>query len=221
MILTHETIKADIDISPEKINIWVIESKHLLNSFIRELISQKDGDDGSFVLSDDNEILRIKDHIDVVADFFDIDHNSKKIQSRMIKVLEKFAEDDLFKETADLRNQLRIYLEDLMDAADIDAVYDELIDISDILKLCDVKFDVSYSTLLESIIEYLRICDKLFEKHCYVFVNLSYYMEHDEVLELYKFIQYEKVHVLFIENTMKDEYRDKNCIILDSDFCII
>ena len=85
MILTHETIKADIDVSAEKINIWVIESKHRLNSFIRELISQKDGDDGSFVLSDDNEILRIKDHIDVITDFFDIDHNSKKIQSRMIK----------------------------------------------------------------------------------------------------------------------------------------
>ena len=221
MILTHKDLKAEIEISEEQINIWVIESKQLLGNFIKELMEQSRGDDGGFVLYEDKEILRLKDHIDIISDYFNISFNSKKIQSRMLKVLTKYAEDDLFQSTIDLKGRLQQYFENLLDTADLDIEYDDTMDITDILKLYDISVNESYGSIIEAIINYLKICTRIFEKQCFVFVNLSFYMNRKDLMEVYKFIQYEKICVLFIENTMEEVYKDKNCLILDQDYCII
>ena len=221
MILTHKDLKAEIEISEEQINIWVIESKQLLGSFIKELIGQSRGDDGGFVLYEGKEILRLKDHIDIISDYFNISFNSKKIQSRILKVLTKYAEDDLFQSTIDLKGRLQQYFENLLDTADLDIEYEDTMDIADVLKLYNISINESYGSILEAIINYLKICTRIFEKQCFIFVNLSFYMNREDLMEVYKFVQYEKICVLFIENTMKEDYKDKNCLILDQDYCII
>ena len=221
MILIHKDLKTEIEITEEQINIWVIESKSLLGGFIRELMEQSRGEDGGFVLYEGKEVLRLKDHIDIISDYFNISFNSKKIQSRILKVLTKYAEDDLFQSTIDLKGHLQQYIEGLIDMSDMDIKYDENLDIADILKLYSICIDDLQGTILETIIRYLRLCVKIFEKQCYIFVNLSYYMDAEEIKELYKFIQYEKICALFIENTMEEYHKDKNCVILDSDYCII
>ena len=221
MILTHKDLKTEIELSEDQINIWVIESKQLLGSFIKELMEQSRGDDGGFVLYEGKEILRLKDHIDIISDYFNISFNSKKIQSGILKALTKYAEDDLFQSTIDLRGHLQQYFENLLDAADLDIEYDDTMDIADILKLYDISINESYGSILEAIINYLKICIRIFEKQCFVFVNLSFYMNKEDLMEVYKFIQYEKICALFIENTMKEDYKDKNCLILDQDYCII
>ena len=72
MKLLHEDLKQEIVFKEGHINVWVIESKALLNRFVRELMSQFDEYEGGFVLYDGRELLRIKDTVNIITDYFSI-----------------------------------------------------------------------------------------------------------------------------------------------------
>lgn len=221
MILTQKELKINIEISEEKINVWVIESKQILNNYALELINQYKGYEGDFIISKQNDILKFKDHVNVISDYFNIDFNSKKIQNRILKILIKYAEEDFLPNTLTIKSHLQSYIEELVDMADVDADYDEIIDIGEVLKLFDIRIKNSQESLLKTIIDYLKLNLQLFNEQWFIFINLSLYMDEDEMNELFKFILYEKATVLFIENNMEEQFKDKNCIILDPDYCII
>lgn len=221
MKLLHEEIKTDIVFREGTVNVWVIESKAVLNRLVRELIDQGNGNEGGFVLSDGNEILRVKDAVNVVTDYFCIPINGKRIKGKIAKLLEEYAEDEMFSETVELKNRLQQYLEFLIEKADIHIEYDKDIDMGSFLKLFDIRVEENFESLLENLCGYLKLMVRLFKNQVFVFVNLKQYLEGQEIEEFYKFIEYEKIWVLLIENEMAERRENEKYLILDRDFCII
>ena len=54
-----------------------------------------------------------------------------------------------------------------------------------------------------------------------MFVNIKSFLREEEVKELYKEADYRKVHIILIENTMRDKIINENILIIDKDMCII
>ena len=221
MKLLHEDIKEDIVFDEGYINVWVIEDKSMLNKFVRELLSQVDDNEGGFVLCEDNKPIKIKDNINIITDYFFIPINSKKIKGKITKLLEEIAEGEIPGETLRLKSQIQQYLECLIEKTDLNIDYDDDFNIGGILKLVDIRAEEDYETLLESICAYMKLITGLFENQIFVFVNLKQYLEALDIEYLHRFIEYEKINVLLIENSVAKKRSDEKYLILDRDFCVI
>ena len=221
MKLVHEDVKEDIVFDEGYINVWVIEDKSMLNKFVRELLSQADDNEGGFVLCDNNAPLKIKDNMNIITDYFSIPINSKRVKGKITKLLEEIAEGEMPAETLRLKSQIQQYLEFLIEQTDLNIDYDDDFEIGGILKLADIRAEKDYETLLESICAYMKLITGLFEDQVFVFVNLKQYMEPADIVNLHRFIEYEKVNVLLIENSTAEKREDEKYLILDHDFCVI
>ena len=83
-------------------------------------------------------------------------------------------------------NQIISYLENyilhVIQSMDWDLVYSDKIDIQCLLKIAEIRFDDAQETLVEKILDYMRVSSELLDMKCFVFVNLlSYLTEYDIV----------------------------------------
>ncbi len=221
MKLLHEDLKQEIVFKEGHINVWVIESKALLNRFVRELMSQFDEHEGGFVLYDGRELLRIKDTVNIITDYFSISPNNKKMKGKIIKILEEIAEGEMLCATQELKSRIQQYLEFLIERTDLNLEYDNAFSVNGLLKLLDVRAEENYGNLLENICAYLKLTVSLLPDQLFVFVNLKQYLDASDIDALYKFVEYEKINVLLIENIITERRDNEKYLILDRDFCVI
>ena len=221
MKLLHEDLKQEIVFKEGYINVWVIESKALLNRFVRELMSQFDEHEGGFVLYDGRELLRIKDTVNIITDYFSISPNNKKMKGKIIKILEEIAEGEMLCATQELKSRIQQYLEFLIERTDLNLEYDNAFSVNGLLKLLDVRAEENYGNLLENICAYLKLTVSLLPDQLFVFVNLKQYLDASDIDALYKFVEYEKINVLLIENIITERRDNEKYLILDRDFCVI
>ena len=221
MKLLHEDLKQEIVFKEGYINVWVIESKALLNRFVRELMSQFDEHEGGFVLYDGRELLRIKDTVNIITDYFSISPNNKNMKGKIIKILDEIAEGEMLCATQELKSRIQQYLEFLIERTDLNLEYDNAFSVNGLLKLLDVRAEENYGNLLENICAYLKLTVSLLPDQLFVFVNLKQYLDASDIDALYKFVEYEKINVLLIENIITERRDNEKYLILDRDFCVI
>ena len=221
MKLVHEEIKQDIKFEEGRISVWVIESRQLLSKFVKELIDQTEGEEGGFILLEGNELIRIKDSVNMITDYFSVPINSKKIKSKMAKLLEEIAEEELYCETSELKSHIQQYIMLLTERTNLNIEYDMDFGIASLFKLLEIRMEENYDSILERLCEYMKLVAELFENQLFVFVNLRQYIEAEDIGALHKFVEYEKINVLMIENQITERRDDEDYLILDKDFCII
>lgn len=219
--LIHSDLKTEILFEENTINIWVIESKKYFNILVKELISQSEGADGRFVFSFDNEIVQVKDHIEVIADIYTLDFTSKRIKAKINKILKGIAEEETLPETNEIKTIMERFLISLIDKTDLNLEFEQFMDIGDLIKLFDVNPIESYEGILDSLIGYLKLSSRLFPDSHFIFINLKQFLEDDEIKELYSFVIYEKISILLIENQQMTAMEHEKYLILDKDLCII
>ena len=139
MKLVHEEIKQDIKFEEGRISVWVIESRQLLSKFVKELIDQTEGEEGGFILLEGNELIRIKDSVNMITDYFSVPINSKKIKSKMAKLLEEIAEEELYCETSELKSHIQQYIMLLTERTNLNIEYDMDFGIAGLLKLLEIR----------------------------------------------------------------------------------
>lgn len=91
----------------------------------------------------------------------------------------------------------------------------------DILKIAEVKVNIQAQTLLEKIIEYIKLCDQLLKQHIFVFLNLKVFLTRQEIEELYKECFYRKIHLILIEASHINRIEVEKTCIIDKDNCVI
>ena len=99
--------------------------------------------------------------------------------------------------------------------------YDVIFDVIGLSKLYHVEIDCGGGSLLERIMDYLRVMAKICSVTSYVFVGLKQYLSEEDLNQLYKFVFYEKIHLLIIETSQMPLLTVEKGWILDKDLCII
>lgn len=221
MKLVHPIINQPVDWDNCLIHSFVIENPKMYREFIEELYSQCEGNKGHFVFSDGNELLDISKYIEVVSDALLINTENKKIISAIIKELTDIAVNERHLQTLELYSKINEEINNIIFSSEMDIVYDDINDISQILKLYNVRPNDEKTTLAEKILFYMELCEKYLKKKLFIFMNLHSYFAKEELELLFKNVHYSKHHIFIIERYDFTASQLEQKRIIDIDLCEI
>jgi CRISPR-associated protein Csn2 len=204
-----------------KINTLVIEENHLFCQYCYSVYEQINEELGKFVLSDKDEILSFPKNVEILTDYFALSLNDKKFIAKLYKHLQGIANEKLYKNGNELTSLIVNFLEELNSESDYPIDYNIESGISEILKAFNVKLSADYSNILEKIIAYINALINLTSVKLIIFVNLKCFLSDDELKNLYQFIKYNEVSVLFLENSIRTKIDDEFIVVIDKDLCEI
>lgn len=223
MKLVHPLLDKQIIFVENNINVFVIENRKFMAEFIQEINNQINGFEGRFVLSDSGKELKIDKNIELIIDYFNIDFNNKKIITKLYKIMQEIAMDEEFYlETIEIKNRILKYLYDIEGKIEFDIFNEEEFDIISIFKATNVKFEIAELGFTEKFVEYIKMLSNLGEIKIFVLVNLKSFVSDEDLKEIYKYINYNKLNVLLIESIEANKFFDVERIhVIDNDLCEI
>lgn len=211
----------EIIFNDENINILEIKDSKCFTHIIEILNEKINGIESNeiFLLDNNENELNMGKEMYMIFDLFNIDYNSKKIISKIYEIIseniKKNQDHEIENETIKLRN----YIIQEINELPFEFVMKRELEISEILKLYNLKIDpINYASILERAELLIDIISTLQIAKILVLPNLKTYLSEDELVALYKYSLYNNVKLLLIEryNTKKLEY--EKTMLIDETF---
>lgn len=220
--LVHHKIETPIRITTDHPVLLVVESPREFFTLVRELRTQFSGGEGDFVLLKGEDRISFEKVAEFVDNIFAMDFGDKKALNLLYKNLEKAATDiEIQKLQYELSTFVAQYYRALFDYYGMELTFDEL-SVNDILKAGKVRFCEDYSELLEKIVCYINAMVHLKGCKFFVFLHLKSVLEDEELIQLYKHCEAEKVGLVLIESSFtRGKVEGENPIIITDDLCEI
>lgn len=209
------------DFNNNKNIILVIKNKKYLYLLVNSLLNEDIDNKYLLIIDDNNKQQNNDDYIEFIPSIFLLNFNSKKnltIINKQIKNQYKTS----IKETIEI---IYTYLLDLQKNICIDFDIELISNIDliedDILKLINFEIKDKYDSILDKIINYMKIINQLRKIKIFIFLNLSIYLNKEEIKLLLKESKYYDFKIILIENNEEiiDLFDTKR--ILDEDLCLI
>ncbi len=199
----------------------VVENPAGMSSIVGDFRRQCEGDEGNFVLSENDKILKPDKVLDIIINPFELSFNERKIMNKLYVQLEEFAT-DYYERKEELHRQIILLLEDILMATPYhNIVYNLECDWTSLFKLYNIRFDDQAVSLLEHLVEYIKLIAYLTDIRLLCFVNIKDYLAQEEVTELYQSAFSHKINLLLIESKEYEERMDEKIFIIDKDKCLI
>lgn len=223
MKLIHPKINYQIIFKENITNVIVIENPIMFRSFIEEFINQCSGEEGRFLLSENENEIDISKNVELIIDYFALEFNQKKILTKVYNYLRDLSQqENYYLKTNELQIKIFQYLEELASSSEYPLVHSAEVDIISIFKAAEIKLEINHETLLEKLINYINIMQEFCGIFCIVFVNLKSYLTEEELKQLYTHASYRKVHIILLEGRLYNRIADlEKVFILDNDLCEI
>ena len=223
MRLFHPSFENPFLFEENLINVLVIENGKTLYELTYELLNQINGEDGDWVLSDENKLkdLDLEKTFYFITEPFTLDFNNKKIQNKLLAKLKEIAVDEEhYSLTNDIIGQNVVYIEKILEKVDYSLEYNTLPDINSFIKIFDIKLQPDYNSVLEKILEYLKVINRFLNINSFAFLNLKSYLTDEELELFYKDCFYSKYNLLLIESTVREHrFCCEKYRIIDKDLC--
>jgi len=221
MKLVNAELFLNIDIEENTPTVLAIENPKVLTSVVSQLYGMCNSGEGDFILSEDGKQLSIERTAEIIINPFQIDFNSRKIQSKLYSELLDaevfYAEDKALIQTLIIE-----YLDKLTQNVPYEMITNELdMDSMKLLKMFEVRIEPQCNSLLEKLVEYTKLLARLLKKGLLVFINISNYLGTEELNALFKICNYNKIKVLLIEHYELCLPFHVKTYIIDKDKCMI
>ena len=224
MKIINKNWQRKIEIEDNIIYTLVFENKKYYQENIIELINQHKGNEGSYILSNDNKEISFDKNSYIITDIFNIDINSKKVLTKIYNSLLKEIVEDISSYN-ELSTNIRLYFEKLIFNSSLEIEQGEEIDMSSLLKLGDFKVHVENDDILEKFIKFLKVLTELCGCKIILVVGLHNVFTKDEIIEIYKEVCLNKINIINIEyqqfNNLSNENYKEIVYIFDGDNCEI
>ena len=221
MKLVHSEYDIKIELKENNVNLLVIENRKLMTELVYELYNQCNGLDGRFVLSNDMKELKIDKEASIVLEPFTINCNDRKVISKLYQELEELALENLYAESMELYSNILKYSNELCQMVPYNLKIRSDLTPTDIIKLSNVKIEEDGGSLLEKLVNYLGVMCNICRIKLVIFVNIKTFLNNDELEELYKYANYNKIQLLMIESIYNNDIMCEKTIVIDKDMCII
>lgn len=221
--LVSELLEENIKFIEGRVNILEVNNKELYNRIIYRLNKKIniDEDYEDIYLYEDNKEISVGKNCMLIYDLFNVFNNQTKIFKSLFDDIVKeykFNYDEI--EILSLQKELIDSIKEIILEYDYELNYKEVIDIKDLLKVLDVRFDNNHYDnpfenilLLIDLITNFKICKVL------ILINSKCLFSKDELEEIYKMILYKRINVLFVEVYKGDvDKKYENKVLIDEDF---
>ncbi len=221
MKLVHKNIEKQIDFSNNFFHALIVENQDEFYSLVKQLFSQIDGDGGGWVLSHNGKILQIEDSLCVLADFFNLSNNGKKIENAInSKVASVFKHKDFIQDLQEFNSRLHLLAEKVLEEIDLPLEINGELSYATLTKL--MAFKVSEEEkLIDKLLTFVDVNIKLKNTMVFAFVNLQFVLNEEDLLSFIKHLQYLQIGVLLISSVDSHCFKNAEKIIIDKDLCLI
>lgn len=222
MRIRFDLINLEIELLENEINVITLESIYDYRSIVSDLYRLSNNSDGRIVISSDKGEEAFSKVSEIIINPFGVGLNSKKILNAMYKEIYETAIDKYIKEYIELSDQVRVFIEKMINCVPYELQCLDSITIQDYLKVFDVRFNETDMDLLEHLIMYINTVQQVLNKNVVFIVGLKNYLNEEELAFLYERCLYEKIKVVLIEHVYHEpcNCNEKNFIV-DDDHCII
>lgn len=205
----------------DKINILLIKETKCYTNIIQKLHDKIEGFDLDeiFLLDNNDNELKIQNEMYMVTDLFNIDFNSKKIISKLYDRISENIENSDNTRLQSLFVEIRKNLVTEINELPFEFTMSDNIDVVNILKLYNLKIDVTlYRTILEKVEFLIDLNATLNIFSVIVIPNLKIYLSNEELVELYKYSLYNNVKLLLIEKYDNKKLEYENILLINEEF---
>lgn len=221
MKLINAKYNLTVTMQENKADILVIENPSVMTEIVGGLQMQCDGEEGDFVLFENDKILKIEKSLALVMNPFTLDFNDKKILNKLYSEL-KIIGNDYFLEKEEINTKIIQLLEKVMSSSQYNNIAFNLsLEWDTLFKLYSVKLEQNCETLLEKLIEYMKILSRLCSINILCLVNIKSFFDEVQIKQLYEMAFYNKIQLLLIENMDRPYIDNENTYIIDKDKCLI
>lgn len=204
-------------------SLLVVEDPVIFLKLISEMTGNDREEYSRIVLSEDDTVLKIKDKLVCIIDPLSISLNDRKLLNKLgDMLLKEILSSELLIKGNQIVSDIENYVIQIIQCMDWNLSYSEKIDIQSLLKIAEVRFDDVQETLVEEILDYIKISSELLGIKCFVFVNMLSYLTEYEVEKFYEYVYYQKICVLLLESRVPDTVKKfSETVIIDKDTCEI
>lgn len=221
MRLVNAEYNISLEFEENRAMIMVIEERMLRLKLVSDIYQQCMGEEGDFVLSENTQILKMSKISDILINPFSIDCNNKKVLAKLYQEIRDCCNEDFYEEKERINSEVLLLLDKIMLNASYNITTALDFDLVELCKLYNVKLESSGDTLLERLMEYIKVMSQLCSCKLFILLNFSLYLNDQEMKLLYEFAAYQKVYLLLIEYVMPLRISDKKGCVIDKDGCII
>ncbi len=223
MRLLHRDYQFKVSLKENHRILFIIESPEVFRQLIQEFMIGQTGEECGFVLSEENIPIKMQDNLKCIINPFEHSLNERKLLNKLYELLKKEIQStELLLENNNIYAMIENYSIHISQQSDWELSYTDKADIQNLLKFMDIKFVEHEESLIEKIIDYIKVSHELMGIKCFVFVHLLSYLKEYEIEKLYEFAQYQKIIILLMESKQPDDIKKFNSvIIIDKNCCEI
>lgn len=211
----------EFDLIENQILVLSIENHVAYSNILGTLWKQYKGEDGDFILSDGSKELKLAQKIECIYNIISINTNDKKIITKLYQEL-TFQNDNLLQEESILfKQELISYFDKVISTVPYNLKYNFDTDLSSLMKSISVEIDDDADSLLEKMIQYIKLMNQICGVEIFVIPNLKAYFSTEEIIQLYEFAIYNKIYLIVIESIQSPHIEREKGWIIDEDLCII
>lgn len=219
MKIIHPKIIGRISIAEQKMNTLIIESPGFLYEIVTDIKKQIDNQQGETVLSLHNEPVSFHKYAEMITDPLSFEINNRKITTKILSALEKCGlEDVYYEQTQKLMAQIESYINELTLNFDADILCDN-ISLQRILKAAEICVADDYERLIDRIYAYMELVREFEGDKLFIFVNLSSFVEWEQLQEFVNTVIGHSYRVLLIDSRDFRRLENENRLIIDQDLC--
>lgn len=221
MKLIYTEYNLEIELYENQVIVLSVENSESYSKLLRDMWGQTQGKEGKWVLLDKEKKLKLSKELECIFNPFSLNCNDRRILTKLY--LEIKQQSDIFfqEETMLLNTDINQFLDKLLLQMPYALKYSPDLELSDLLKIYNVEIECGEGTILEQIVEYLRVMKKICRVNNYVFVGLKQYLTVSELEKLYEYVFYEKINLIIIESIHIPLIDGEKGWIIDKDLCII
>lgn len=222
MNLVTKYLENSLEIKSKTINTLVIEDTHYFSLFLKGLIESTEIESDEFELIEDYKTVDMTKYVEVIFDIFNLEANSANILKKMyVELEEDLNTQEVYTKKVELESVIANITDELIYRSRFSLKAGE-INYQNLFKAIEIEFDYEKNSVLERLIEYIKVTSELLKTKVYIIVNLDSFLSEEELVELEKFLLYNDVKVLALQNTIRREVKpSENLRIVDKDLCEI
>lgn len=209
-----------ISIDDEKNNIFVIEDTNIFSQIVNSIYEYCNGKENDLLILSDDKVIT-KNQLILVTDIINFDFQAKNIINKLNNsiyhqiILDSELEQNIIEKINNINNSINDILCDYN--LDIEIRNDKQIE--NYIKYLSLKIDNDYDSLLNKMLNIIEIFSELFSDYYVIFINQLIYFDKHQILEIFKYKNYKKCNILFIEKYI-NKIDSVNTIFIDEDFCV-
>lgn len=199
MKIISANIETPIELNCDSPFVLCFENPKEYYNTVQEFVAAFRGECSEFTFWSGDDKISAEKSGEILVDIFSFELTDKKIISLLHKRLQQnFNENDLIFKFQKVKAASEQFILELCATEEFALEYNE-VSLEALLKICNVKPERNYNSLLEKIICYLNILEELKGVCNFVLVGVKNVLNDEELCQLYRHCQLHKLSLLLIE----------------------